>query len=1078
MKHFLLLSFVIGLLQLRSQSNINADCINAIPLCSTPNFTFNATSGVGTVTDIPSPSNISNPTTNPASGNSGCLLSGELKPQWLLITVGNAGNLEFVFGAGNSANPQVGFYDWAMWPYTAATCAGIQNNTLPPIRCNWNAANNGGTGIASAANIPAGGSAGNYEPPLAVQPCQQYIICISNYSGVNTLVSFQSLGTASLTCNPSCLNVTNPALCAGSSASIVALSSGLQPGITYSINPGGFTSGTPTFVVNPQFNTTYTIYATGLNSSSVAITQTAVSNVTVYPKPVAAPTTTQVTCLTFTNAFDLGLSFVPSSATPAYTVSWSGIPTGVNSPTQTAANGTITPGVYTATISTGNCSTTTGFTLNATPPPATFVLTPPGPTYVINCYSPSINITASNAAFSYTWANGSSGYSVGTGVVFTSSLSGTWTITSYNPLSGCLATKTVVVTVNTVAPSSTVAPLFQNITCNISSIANVTLTSSVPVNITHYVYSSQGATFAANSSTALYTPGTIDNYTYCLVNNVNGCSTCKQFTVTSNQGFPTCSVTCQQNFTLGCASKSLTTVNIIGGNTTPPGGAVSYTALAPGASTVLPPGALTTTAVYSVNAPGTWTFVIKDNTSFCETRVPVTILSNTVGPSLDTVIIPRNVLDCAHLQTTLEAQSETPNVSYNWQFPGPAGNVASNIVVVTANTLAPTNSVLATYTLTVKDNNNACVTATTVPLLQNLFPPLARVNRSAPFISCKTSTVLLTNSSSSQIPPGFPPGFVVGYIWEPPSPQQKLQVSSTYVAAGVGEYTLTALDYGNGCSSQTVISVADGKNYPVLSSSVVPQYPLDCGASSTSITPALSGPFDDLVYQWQVPSGAATGDATKRILTTNKTGNYRVLVTNTLTGCAINAEAGVVNGTLTAAVQVDNQSGFAPLEVNFTNLSASTTGSANITSAWSFGNGSYSVTPSASVSPVVVYNFPGNYTVTISVAKGTCLQSINKVISVEVPSRLEIPNIFTPNGDKINDVFFLKSANLVKISALIYDRWGHKVYDLVSETGNIAWDGKNQAGVDVAEGVYYYIIKATGADGKSFTQKGNVTLVR
>src|SRR3954464_10070416 len=97
--------------------NINADCISAIPLCSTPDFTFNSTSGVGTYTDFTNTSahSISNPSTNPASSNGGCLHSGELKPQWLLLTIGNTGSLEFVFGASNSLHPQAGFYDWAMW---------------------------------------------------------------------------------------------------------------------------------------------------------------------------------------------------------------------------------------------------------------------------------------------------------------------------------------------------------------------------------------------------------------------------------------------------------------------------------------------------------------------------------------------------------------------------------------------------------------------------------------------------------------------------------------------------------------------------------------------------------------------------------------------------------------------------------------------------------------------------------------------------------------------------------------------------------------------------------------------------
>jgi len=240
---------LIGIIKGYSQ-NINADCSQSIPLCTTPNFTFNATSGVGNVQDIPSPSNISNPTTNPASANAGCLLSGELKPQWLLITIANPGNLEFVFGAGNSPNPQAGFYDWAMWPYSANTCNNITNNTLPPVRCNWNATNTGGTGIASAANIPPGGNPGNYEPPLAVNACQQFIICISNYSGVNTLVSFQTLGTSSLTCNPNC----NPnySICAGATATVVPVNFANLTSPTYSLNPGALTSGTGNFVVTPN----------------------------------------------------------------------------------------------------------------------------------------------------------------------------------------------------------------------------------------------------------------------------------------------------------------------------------------------------------------------------------------------------------------------------------------------------------------------------------------------------------------------------------------------------------------------------------------------------------------------------------------------------------------------------------------------------------------------------------------------------------------------------------------------------------------------------------------------------------
>ena len=69
--------------------------------------------------------------------------------------------------------------------------------------------------------------------------------------------------------------------------------------------------------------------------------------------------------------------------------------------------------------------------------------------------------------------------------------------------------------------------------------------------------------------------------------------------------------------------------------------------------------------------------------------------------------------------------------------------------------------------------------------------------------------------------------------------------------------------------------------------------------------------------------------------------------------------------------------------------------------------------------------------------------------------------------------------NLNEISALIYDRWGHKVYELVNtDNGNIQWDGKNQYGKEVPEGTYFYVIKATGKDGESYDKHGTITLVR
>jgi gliding motility-associated-like protein len=142
-----------------------------------------------------------------------------------------------------------------------------------------------------------------------------------------------------------------------------------------------------------------------------------------------------------------------------------------------------------------------------------------------------------------------------------------------------------------------------------------------------------------------------------------------------------------------------------------------------------------------------------------------------------------------------------------------------------------------------------------------------------------------------------------------------------------------------------------------------------------------------------------------------------------------------------------------------------------------FGEGTQTITQAASATASVVYNAPGTYTLTLWATKGKCLDSAATLVNVEIPSSLEIPNVFSPNGDQVNDLFFLKLANLSELHFTIYDRWGQLVYELANGP-NIAWDGRNQYGKNVAEGTYYYTVKAKGRDGKDFEMKGNVTLVR
>lgn len=897
---------------------------------------------------------------------------------------------------------------------------------------------------------------------------------VGNYQASNSL----SCPTATSLCFN---NVPSSfALCAGGQVSVVVTNGSNLTNPSYSMQPGSYTNTTGTFVITPTASVVYTTYITGTNAGNVVVTQTNVANVTVYQNPVAVVTTTQSTCTNTLNAFNVNLSFVPTStSSPSYSVLWSPVPNNVFSPTQLTATGGIAPGPYTATIQTTNgCSTLINFTINPQPEPAAFNVSPFGP-YIVNCYNPTLTINYVPSSLNYTTTNGLYAPITGPTGVFTSTMAnGVYTATGVHPTSGCIATHTFVITQNTLAPSSALSPSFQTITCSNVAVADITAQITPSTNAQHFWLAPVGGSLTATGYSANYTPGGPGTYTHVAVNMSNGCSVSKTFTIFANVGFPTFSVQCPQNFTLGCNTKSTTILNITNGQTDPPGGNLNYAFLPPG-STNSP--AYSTIPTGTCSAAGVWTLYTKDTQTGCITKVQISVILNNQGPTLDTLIVPRDVLDCDNPSVVLEGLSGTPQTSYNWMFPGTPGNLLSSTITVNSKTATPNSSVIAVYTLVLTDNNNTCITTTVVPMKQNLYPPKPGISLGYPALTCLTNTITLTSQSSSGIPSGtFPtPKPTVAYIWRGPTPQTELQLSSTYTGYMPGTYTLIAKDLTNGCTSATTAVINDFRVYPDVNLPNAPNpYVLDCGFSAVTISPNIT-PDPSYSYTWIPPSNTiVTGDIHKVTLSTSGLGNYFILVTNTVNGCVSSGTVDVVSGSLTADFNPDPERGYAPLLVKFNNRSHTSTDFENLTTIWNFGNGITRTTNSVSIVPEINYTMPGQYTISAFVRKGDCIERTDKVVIVDVPSRLEVPNIFSPNGDGANDLFFLHTANLESIDIKIFDRWGHLVYSLSSDSGNISWDGKNQYGKDVAAGVYFYTLKAKGADGNEFEQKGNVTIVR
>ena len=121
---------------------------------------------------------------------------------------------------------------------------------------------------------------------------------------------------------------------------------------------------------------------------------------------------------------------------------------------------------------------------------------------------------------------------------------------------------------------------------------------------------------------------------------------------------------------------------------------------------------------------------------------------------------------------------------------------------------------------------------------------------------------------------------------------------------------------------------------------------------------------------------------------------------------------------------------------------------------WDFGDGNSSTLEN----PVHNYDYPGLYQVVLTAMNSFGCESKDTLI-LEVVEGIDIPNVFTPNGDGENDVFFANSIGMTDKSISVFNRWGKEIY--FSSKLDFAWDGSNiWTGQPVPEGTYFYVIKA------------------
>jgi len=114
------------------------------------------------------------------------------------------------------------------------------------------------------------------------------------------------------------------------------------------------------------------------------------------------------------------------------------------------------------------------------------------------------------------------------------------------------------------------------------------------------------------------------------------------------------------------------------------------------------------------------------------------------------------------------------------------------------------------------------------------------------------------------------------------------------------------------------------------------------------------------------------------------------------------------------------------------------------------------------------------YVVTVIDIYG-CIQTDTMSVTVIAPS-FWLPNAFSPDGDMINDVFYVRGEGVTGFEFSIFDQWGHVIF--ISNDMSIGWNGSYPTGEQLPKGAYVYHVSGTLTDGTLVNDNGLVNLIR
>lgn len=306
-----------------------------------------------------------------------------------------------------------------------------------------------------------------------------------------------------------------------------------------------------------------------------------------------------------------------------------------------------------------------------------------------------------------------------------------------------------------------------------------------------------------------------------------------------------------------------------------------------------------------------------------------------------------------------------------------------------------------------------------------------------------------TSATISVNPPLSGMAAYTSYTWSPGGS------TSPTVALTSGTKTVTVKD-ANGCKGSTTFLVASSSPTLNLIAPDLKICPNECikikAVGSSSFTSGSN-------YSWS--NSPLTADT----LWVCAAGSVTVSYTDGK-GCVAKKSVTVTNDAVPyASFTSSPPSPVVPGQtISFVNTSTVSVGTIGVGN-WSFGDGG-----TASGNTVnYAYVNAGNYPITLLVtASNGCSDTVS--INYIVDALIFQPNVFTPNGDNVNETLKFKNLEFFKTNSItILNRWGTKVFEKNDYKND--WNG-----ADCVDGTYFYILSIPEA--KPNVYKGFIQIIR